>query len=241
MAKYLIARRTQQQEFSQAIRRFKHLYSLDANASELLDRWLIDERAEEDWAKINQLAKGQGRRLQPQTLVTIVLEARHIAATRKQLDSGINKTTAKYSQLANQAEDLGQLFAELSDEEDPTSDSARTFVCNSRQYIRLSKWAANVLRELADSLPSLTAGARMSRSDRDGSAERTAFMSRVAHHLSQLCGRPCHGEVATLTEIAFPGREISIEQVRNAIARPTTRVGRKPHQGRSPVHSRPKM
>jgi hypothetical protein len=240
MAKYLVARRPHQTEFAQAIRRFKKLNSLSESASALLDRWALDARSEEVWSKIRQRAERQDQHPKPQTLVAIVLEARQIAATRKRLVDGMNRTTAAHLQFAKQAEDLGQLFAELTGEDDPTSDSARAFACNSRQYVCLSKWAAKVLREMADSIPSIMVGTRLSRSNRAGSAERTAFMTRVAHHMNELCGRPCHGEVATLTEIAFPGHDISLDQVRNATTRPTTRAGRKSDQARS-VHSRRKM
>ena len=228
MAKLSATRRGHQAEFAEVIGRFKKLYPLDERALALLDRWALDERAEDVWAKVRQLSEGQGRQALPQTLVSIVLEAHYIAEWRQELDHGIKKARAAHLQSAKQAEELGHLFAELTGEDEPTSDSAKAFARNSRDYGCLSKRAAKVLRAMAAAIPSMTAGARMSWSDRGGSAERTAFMSRVAHHLSQLCGRPCYSEIATLTEIAFPGHDISLEQVRNATARPTTRAGRKP-------------
>jgi hypothetical protein len=52
--------------------------------------------------------------------------------------------------------------------------------------------------------------------DRKGSRKRQRFSARLSEHLHLLAGRWCDAEVATLTEIAFPGKEITIDMVRAA-------------------------
>jgi hypothetical protein len=52
--------------------------------------------------------------------------------------------------------------------------------------------------------------------DRKGSLERQRFSARLSEHLHLLAGRWCDAEVATLTEIAFPGKEITIDMIRAA-------------------------
>ena len=62
---------------------------------------------------------------------------------------------------------------------------------------------------------------------RDSSRVRVAFMSLMSADLLALCGRRLDEEVRLLTEIAFPGQEITIAMVRSAR---TTRKRRPPRQ-----------
>jgi hypothetical protein len=43
------------------------------------------------------------------------------------------------------------------------------------------------------------------------------FMKLMSNHLKAVYGRPFHEIVATLTDIAFPGRETTLDHVRNAV------------------------
>ena len=64
------------------------------------------------------------------------------------------------------------------------------------------------------------------RSDRNGSRRRTLFMQSISDTVHKLTNLRLDDEVAALTEIAFPGKELSGDAVRSA-TRPSTRSGRK--------------
>jgi hypothetical protein len=57
------------------------------------------------------------------------------------------------------------------------------------------------------------------------SRELKAFMHWMSNHLKSTYGKPFNELVATLTDIAFPGRETTVDQVRAAV-KPTTQRGR---------------
>jgi hypothetical protein len=52
--------------------------------------------------------------------------------------------------------------------------------------------------------------------DRDGSLKRQWFSARLSEYLHLGTGKWCDVEVATLTEIAFPGKDVTIDMVRKA-------------------------
>jgi hypothetical protein len=60
--------------------------------------------------------------------------------------------------------------------------------------------------------------------------ERIAFMHLMAADLRELCGRPHYDAVAAITNIAFPGEDVTSEHVR-AACKATTREGRRGKTG----------
>jgi hypothetical protein len=56
--------------------------------------------------------------------------------------------------------------------------------------------------------------------------DRIAFMHLMAADLREVCGKPHYDAVAAITNIAFPGANVTSEHVR-ASCRPTTRQGRR--------------
>jgi hypothetical protein len=60
--------------------------------------------------------------------------------------------------------------------------------------------------------------------------EQIAFMHLMVTELRELCRKPHYDAVAVITNIAFPGTEVTSEHVR-AACRPTTRQGRRSKTG----------
>ena len=69
---------------------------------------------------------------------------------------------------------------------------------------------------------------------RNQSRNLGVFMRRMVNCMHELCGRPRHDVVATMTNIAFPNANVTSEDVRSA-CRPTTRTGRRRSGALSPM------
>jgi hypothetical protein len=80
--------------------------------------------------------------------------------------------------------------------------------------------------------PPTVRNSRQKRSKKhDRSRECAAFMYSMVGHMREICGKPFYHAVATLTEIAFPEAEISIDDVRRVAKQATTRSGRRHKTG----------
>jgi hypothetical protein len=101
----------------------------------------------------------------------------------------------------------------LSEIADVLEDAAADFRLHDTLFNdRLSRLPANVV----------------SRKDQDGSQAKRAFCLAILEFLQEQCGKPMHGEVATLVDIALDLEEpTTIDQVRS-MTRETTARGRKP-------------
>jgi hypothetical protein len=97
------------------------------------------------------------------------------------------------------------------------------------QLQKLNEGQAQLLLLLAGAPPPpTTRNSRQKRSKKhDRSRECAAFMHSMVGHMREICGKPFYHAVATLTEIAFPEAEISIDDVRRVAKQATTRSGRR--------------
>ena len=99
-----------------------------------------------------------------------------------------------------------------------------------KQTFHLLKKLAHDLREPEDLRPLNPAAIPISRKTRNTFQGHTttnsrvlkAFMAWMSRHLRATYGQPLNELVATLTDITFPERETTIDQVRAAV-KPTTR------------------
>jgi hypothetical protein len=102
-----------------------------------------------------------------------------------------------------------------------------------KQTLLLLKKLAHDLKEPEDLRPLNPAAIPVSRKARNtfeghmttNSRVVKAFMVWMSRHLRATYGQPLNELVATLTDITFPERETTIDQVRAAV-KPTTRKGR---------------
>jgi hypothetical protein len=96
------------------------------------------------------------------------------------------------------------------------------------QLQQLNEIQAKLLRQLAGTPPPpSTRISRQSRGKKRGrTRECTAFMHSMAGHMLKVSGKPFFGAVTTLTNIAFPGADVSVDAVRFAVTQATTRAGR---------------
>src|SRR5262249_23370622 len=79
--------------------------------------------------------------------------------------------------------------------------------------------AARAMRERARAVASRYSTV-VSQKRRQGNAKRRLFMRTMSHLMTEYCGRPLDSEVAALTNILFPGADVTEESVRGA-RRPT--------------------
>ena len=137
-----------------------------------------------------------------------VLGIKHIAGSVEVLR---NEFPA-YRENAERAEKLADFLDQKSDWPPPPVPRALQFVPHLRE-------TASELRRLAKH------NVGVSRKNQKGSRQRVFFMRKMAELFSEICQGSLDEQVRILTEIAFPERETTINEVRSA-RRPTTSKAR---------------
>jgi hypothetical protein len=170
-----------------------------------LARWLSDERSEVIWVNIHRRAPD----LSPRDFIAAVLAARRSA-------------TASVNRLLGTC-DLPGFRQEWS-----------TLLAAIKKQVRQELLTATPNGspvQLAIALESAARDARMLHSlyldrgnqvavTRQGSnldRTRKAFMQIMSEYFKKYCGAQLRAETAALTEIAFPGKEIDLDNVRDAL------------------------
>jgi hypothetical protein len=164
-----------------------------------LTRWIKDDRTEGVWSKITKIAPRMARF--PQLLIARFVTIRRRAFYEERL---LNDERGRAEFAAGLRK---RLIYEM-----------RSDISNTALADHLER-AASFLRTPSPPPP---ADLGPTRQDRNGSRRRLFFMRQTSEELRQITGRWLDDETATLTEIAFPGTEITDEQVRSA------RRGRRP-------------
>jgi hypothetical protein len=159
-----------------------------------LTRWIKDNRTEGVWSKITKIAPRTGRF--PQLLIARFVTIRRRAFNEERFLNDERGRTEFAAGLRK------RLIYEL-----------RSDISNTALADHLER-AASFLRMSSPPPPPADLGP--TRQDRDGSRRRLFFMRQTSEELRQITGRWLDDETATLTEIAFPGAEITVEQVRAA-------------------------
>jgi hypothetical protein len=192
---------------------------LDPDKMKMLQDWEEHPRSNEIWTKICTAAE----RLEDVPLdlahamdfVVFVLEAKGAAGHVDKLAAEIASLRKSYA--TEQERFKKKVIGHVQD------------VSSPRELALILKHAAHAA-EILHRLNESPARHQALRSDHDGSRQRTLFIRDVSNLVHDLTGRWLDDEVADLTEIAFPPREITVDIVR-AARRETTRAGRAPRGG----------
>jgi hypothetical protein len=164
-------------------------------------RWAEHDNAQEVWRNIKEKAPA----LEAQEFIRAVVSAWHGAL-------GLIQNAADLEILRNRAKKMYRaeinklLVSQLSIPE--MASRLEDFAKGLRQW---DDWPPG---------PFVPYGVKVSRKDQKGSRVRKIFAQQVSDFLHKHCGVWLDEEVATLTEIAFPGRELHADDIR-ANRRPT--------------------
>ena len=131
----------------------------------------------------------------------------------------------RYQEYANMAEGLISLLKNPLPMLPPSSPTGIPLRFASDDFLQQLEKLARRLQWLAEP-QNAPDPMKVSPMDLNGSRARVAFMSQMGADLLGLCGLRLDEQVRLLTEIAFPGQNITIAMVRSAR---TTRKGRRPH------------
>jgi hypothetical protein len=188
-----------------------HSGELPSDERVFLERWVGDTRANAVWSKIEvglhkkhgEFADGFKR--------PFIYEVLAILA-----NYGPNATA--FLKQAQNAESLASFLR------GPTSRPHLPLLANSDALVVSFTEVARELRKLAENQKK--AGLKqVSRQDRNRSRARVNFMRSVGELLMAFCGQFLDDAGIFLTDIAFPGQETTLDQIRSS-RRPTTRTGR---------------
>jgi hypothetical protein len=196
--------------FKQALACFRQDQTLDSADREHLERLAADSRIDEHWNLL------EGFRpvvtwASPGWFIWHVLAARRAAEfVRDYPDRQLH---------AQNAERLTKFLRQKGEMDEPSC--------------QLLEDLARQLREPEEFQPFNPIPIPVSRKSRNtfrghathNSRELKAFMHWMSNHLKSTYGKPFNELVATLTDITFPGRETTVDQVRAAV-KPTTQAGR---------------
>src|SRR5262245_16694391 len=172
------------------------------------------------------------------------------AVQRKRNQQREQQERSELLELANKGDDFLRHYQACSKTRSPVRVPSPDGPFPEELVAKLSldwlKREAHRLRQLADKVsthdPTWDGGpirVRVSRQSggkgkRNQSRSLGVFMQRMANCMHELCGKPRHDVVATITNIAFPNANVTSEDVRSA-CRPTTRVGRRRSGALSPM------
>jgi hypothetical protein len=177
---------------------------LDAADISHLRHWSQHPGCEKIWQRLSgRLCEGESWFPTMILLIKVVLAIRNEAESREKELAALKKSGAEPGKAA-----LARLKR--------ITKAAAGKATDWRERARLFQQAADFCTEISRSR-------RMSgviAVDRNGSRKRQRFSARLSKHLHLLAGQWCDAEVATLTEIAFSGKEITIDMVRAARRRP---------------------
>jgi hypothetical protein len=173
-----------------------------------LRRWSQDSRCEELWQRLSGplFARPEGDAWYSIAvrLINVVLAIRNEVESREKLAA--LKKSGSESRKAAALSILKKIARAAS------AGKATDHPAVWRERARLFQQAADFCTSLiSHPLPVTDISV-----DRKGSLKRQRFSARLSEHLHLLAGRWCDAEVATLTEIAFPGKEITTDIVRAA-------------------------
>jgi hypothetical protein len=205
--------------FAPILRKQSRSDGLTLDDRKFLQRWADDPRTNELWDKVQtKLAPRLDELVSDRFFVNEILARffiNEILAIRRVVQSAelLRNQAAAYRLNAERAEKLANFLDPKSSWPPPPVPSALKFVPALRE-------AARELRRLEDH------DVGVSRKDQNGSRERVMFMRDTTELFIRICGRPLDDVVAALTDIAFPGHETTLDQVRSA-RRPSTSKGRR--------------
>jgi hypothetical protein len=217
--------------FTCALARFKAEYArigrLDSADRDHLARWVDDDRAENVWQKIQNLAWGPVGSYEPMDgFIAIMLVARRMADSipiLPRIDERSKIRSARHLERAHDLEALAKAWKEIGNSSHPNAALAL-------DRAKRHEEEAELWRKLAQRPPPRRPFL-FSRVDRNGSRQQRVFMQLVGEYLIDLCGRALDSEVAVLNDIAFDTSEAtSVYQARSA-RRQTTRKARRSRVG----------
>jgi len=195
-----------------ALLKFQQDQTLDLADREHLKRLAADERLQEHWNYIVRCCKPKDpSAASAGQLIWHVLAARRAAEFVEEYP--------ERQQHAQNAESLAGFLKKKGQID--------------KQTFLLLKKLAHDLKQPEDLRPLTPAAIPVSRKARNTFEGHTttksrvlkAFMTWMSRHLRATYGQPLNELVATLTDITFPERETTVDQVRAAV-KPTTRKGR---------------
>jgi hypothetical protein len=197
--------------FKEALVRFQQDETLDLADREHLERLAADNRMEDHWDSIQRCRPIDTAMAFPGWLIWHVLAARHAAE--------VVDDHPQRQRHAENAESLAKFLRKKGQTDEPSCQLLEDL---ARQLRRPE--------EFTPFNPILIPVSRKSRNTFRGRATVNsrvlkAFINWMSNHLKATYGQPLNEVVATLTDTAFPGRETTIDHVRNAI-KPTTKKGR---------------
>ena len=201
-----------------------------------LERWVSEaHRHDAIWRRLNVAAEGRGMLPRGSTYLSIIEEALFMRQCAERAQSGIDfdlRERQQYHQrhldLAKKAEDLADYFMWAAGYSGIAAFFNRFFKPVG-ELEELHRKEAEILRKRAGRPP--TSSLRISRQDRSkgrkGLRKINAFIGLADCFMRDwICDKTDHEAVAALTNIAFPGYDVVVDDVRKAL-RPTTREGRK--------------
>jgi hypothetical protein len=187
--------------YEEALARFQK----DENATDHqhLKRLAADSRMIEHWEDIQRFQPREAWVASPGWLIWHVLVARRAAEF-----FGDYPQKQRY---AENAENLAKYLRQEGETDEPTCRLLEEVANNLRQPEALEPFEAAPV-------PISRKGSNINRGQKaHNTRELKAFMNLMTNHFKAIYGRPFYGIVATLTDSAFPGRETTIDHVRNAI------------------------
>jgi hypothetical protein len=203
--------RTRSCSYEEALARFQKDERLDSADHQHLKRLAADSRMIEHWEDIQRSRLRETWLASPGWLIWHVLVARRAAEF-----FGDYPQKQRYAEIA---ENLAKYLRREGETEEPTCRLLEDLALKLRQPEALEPFKAVPI-------PVSRKGSNIRRGYRaHNTRELKAFMNLMTNHFKEVYGRPFYGIVATLTDSAFPGRETTIDHVRNAV-KPTKKKDR---------------
>jgi hypothetical protein len=204
---------------------------------EFLQTWIDDYADDTIWEKIVAEARvfNDSRNFDKLSLIWYAIRARRLA---EDVGSGVDplqrerqKRHDELLALADAADALTRYWQEA-EMRCARLDLFPPFPIPYEQVLlwrTLNVRQAQFLREIAGKAPS--PNTRISRQSRNKNRSRlrecTAFMYAMVGHMHEICGKPRYTVVAMMANMAFPEADVSVDDVRLAARRATTRLGRR--------------
>jgi hypothetical protein len=168
-----------------------------------VDRWMKDNRAQKVWTII----KNKAPALEAQEFIRTILKARSNAVG---LVNRIAHHNGKYEYWKKR---YSKEASELRTTKLPLEEIAERLEAMASDLRDLAEFRAY---DIADDL-------KVSRQDLNGSRAMKLFVQSVSILIHEISGERRYGELATLTEIAFPSHKLDIEKIRDLLRQPSTR------------------
>jgi hypothetical protein len=186
------------------------LRSLDGDDIRHLRRWAGDDRCEEIWWRLGKPLsappKGELWYLITGALIDVVLSLRKAAEAQHARAADYRKRNQAETELGNAIMHRLKKIAKAATR--GKSINAAIWEGRARLFQQAADLCLGQTKRAADPAQQAT--------DRDGSLRRNWFSARLSEHLYLLTGRWFDAEVAVLVEIAFPGKDVTVDAVRKA-------------------------